>query len=641
MGTYLRVHHRRPMQRRQRGVALLVMVTVISLGATWLLVSALKGAASRSAQNRQDNARVLAEAKQALAGWQIRQAIETGERNPGRLPCPEAPAYIGTANEGIAAGNCTLPAVGRLPWRTLGLPQLRDASGEPLWYVVSAGWALQTVSSTLTINSDSLGQLTLDGSANAAVALVIAPGPALEIPSPPPSGCTARSQSRTALLPDFRDYLECENANADGSFATGGPADYFNDQVLAVTTRDLLPGLEAAIAKRIEREIVPQLKTLYASDDWGAAVTLNNPVFPFPAQFYTSTPPTTFQGVYGSNKGLLPVSYYAASCGVDPACSSTFVSWTTPVVSKISGSGTVDAPFTCGTTAPQWYYCTGYYYGAVNIRMTDKIANVANALRTFDVSTIPSPNGQLLYWNTSLGSWSTVAATLTHGFESSDGSFKYSVEGSLPDPGAPTGQYFFYSWRPSFLNHPLLSATGRVLKFNTGGLSEIKSGATVTGLNSGASGIVVVVKRNGDWATGNAAGDLLFSSVTGTFESGEDLQVGGTTRAIATGTDVDIGWFARNEWYRVLYYAVAPGQTAASSSCSGSGTSCLTLVTDATPNDKRALLLLVGRSLPGQTRPNAALANYLETAENTDPDTTFEQPRINASVNDRVIAVGP
>ena len=138
-----------------------------------------------------------------------------------------------------------------------------------------------------------------------------------------------------------------------------------------------------------------------------------------------------------------------------------------------------------------------------------------------------------------------------------------------------------------------------------------------------------------------APGDLLFSSVTGTFESGEDLQVGGTTRAIATGTDVDIGWFARNEWYRVLYYAVAPGQTAASSSCSGSGTSCLTLVTDATPNDKRALLLLVGRSLPGQTRPNAALANYLETAENTDPDTTFEQPRINASVNDRVIAVGP
>ncbi|MDX1376011.1 MAG: hypothetical protein R3357_10635, partial [Burkholderiales bacterium] len=139
MGTRASIRHRVSTRTRQSGVALIVMVTIIALGATWLFVTAYTNAASRDALSRQDNARVLAEAKYALAGWMIRQAVEAGENNPGRLPCPEAAGYIGTANEGIAAGNCTLPAVGRLPWRTLGLPKLRDASGEPLWYVVSPG----------------------------------------------------------------------------------------------------------------------------------------------------------------------------------------------------------------------------------------------------------------------------------------------------------------------------------------------------------------------------------------------------------------------------------------------------------------------------------------------------------------------
>ena len=193
------------MRHRQRGVALLVMVTIIALGAMWLFLTAYTNASTGSADATHRNARVLSEAKHALVGWTIRQAIEAGENNPGRLPCPEAAAYIGTVNEGKAAGNCSLPAVGRLPWRTLGLPQPRDASGEPLWYVVSPGWAKPTSTSLLTINSNSLGQITLDGNANAAAALIIAPGPSLDIPTPPPTGCAARTQTRTASTPDFRD----------------------------------------------------------------------------------------------------------------------------------------------------------------------------------------------------------------------------------------------------------------------------------------------------------------------------------------------------------------------------------------------------------------------------------------------------
>jgi len=56
-------------------------------------------------------------------------------------------------------------------------------------------------------------------------------------------------------------------------------------------------------------------------------------------------------------------------------------------------------------------------------------------------------------------------------------------------------------------------------------------------------------------------------------------------------------------------------------------------------NNKRALVLLAGRSLPNQARPSTALANFLESTENTNLDTLFEQPRIDASVNDRAIVI--
>ena len=646
--------------RRQRGVALLVLVTIVAVGASWLLLTSLSEGSNRKALEREYNARVLAEAKAALIGWIATNALEATERNPGRLPCPQAWGDVGSGNEGRAAGNCAQPAIGWLPWKTLGLPLMRDAAGEQLWYAISPGWHLPSSGATLTINSESPGQLSLDG--QAVVALIIAPGQALNVEAV--SGCTARSQSHVLNLPstppDVLDYLECDNASSgDYSYTlnvNGNDANdpLLNDQVVAVTTADVLPGLEAAITKRLERDIIPYLRTLYASSDWGPSISLTDPVYPYPAPL----PTTTYQGVYGSTQGLFPASYYAASCGADPRCSSTFgIAWTAtsntaspsvlPSMAVTGGSGTIDAPYQWGPmTAPNqnWFFARGWYYGQVDIQMTDTVANVASSLRTFDVST-PSPYGEVFYYDGS--AWTQVAASVTRGLQGSDGSFKVTVQGSLPDAsGFPLGhgEYYLRFWRPNFLNHPLLSNTGRALGFTaggSGGVPQIKSGATVTGLTSGASGTAVVVKRSGDWGTGNAAGDLIFTSVTGgPFASGEDLQVGGTTRAVASGSDIDIGWFVRNEWYRVLYYAVATGQTVASAACSQTSTNCLTLTTDPTPNDrKRALLVLMGRVLPNQTRPNAALTNYLETSENRNLDISFEQPRVTASVNDRVIVI--
>ncbi|HEU5177165.1 MAG TPA: hypothetical protein VFU24_06905 [Burkholderiales bacterium] len=300
---------------RQRGAALMAMLAVLILGAAWWAVTALSTPVDRTASERLHNARILQEAKSALLGYVAHRAAMTTENDPGRLPCPEAAGNIGTANEGIAAGNCTLPAIGRLPWRTLGLDKWRDVAGEPLWYVVSAGWAKPNAATNTVINSSSVGNLTLDATADV-VALIIAPGRPLQVSDS--AGCTARVQRRTTPSPaiDRRDYLECENATspADAAFVSTGPADSFNDQVLAVTGAEVLPGIEAAVASRFERQLAPQIRTAYSTGDWPA-----NPALPFAATFANPSS-ATFKGVAGTFGGLLPASFSETSAGSGVAC---------------------------------------------------------------------------------------------------------------------------------------------------------------------------------------------------------------------------------------------------------------------------------------------------------------------------------
>lgn len=61
--------------------------------------------------------------------------------------------------------------------------------------------------------------------------------------------------------------VECENATspADATFVSTGPSTSFNDQVVRITVADIMPAIEAAIASRVEREIVPILKRVYGT----------------------------------------------------------------------------------------------------------------------------------------------------------------------------------------------------------------------------------------------------------------------------------------------------------------------------------------------------------------------------------------
>ncbi len=352
--------------RRQRGAALLVMLAVLVMGASWWLVSALSTPVNRTVLQRSHNAEVLQQAKQALIGWAALQAIKDTEENPGRLPCPEAAANIGNPSfEGTASGSCTLPAVGRLPWRTLGLDKLQDAAGEPLWYVVSPGWALPFSTAIVGINSNARGNLAVDGQPNAAVALIIAPGAPLTLAPNAlqlAAGCVARTQARTPSAPNPLDYLECQNiagASLRTSVVDNASNPLFNDQALAVTSAEVLAAVEGPVALRINRDVVPQLQTVYNTATWGASPT--DPIYPFAVTFGDPAG-SDFKGVVGESQGLMPLT--AGTCNPLTAgrCDPNFVLWNTGTISAVQTGGTATTfSADCTTSTPTQIRCTISY----------------------------------------------------------------------------------------------------------------------------------------------------------------------------------------------------------------------------------------------------------------------------------------
>lgn len=82
---------------------------------------------------------------------------------------------------------------------------------------------------------------------------------------------------------------------------------------------------------------------------------------------------------------------------------------------------------------------------------------------------------------------------------------------------------------------------GVELKFDAGKHPGIVDGDTIVGGTSGATGVVTrVVRRSGTFAGNDAAGSLMFASVSGTFQNNEQLRIGATHVADADGTQAAV-----------------------------------------------------------------------------------------------------
>lgn len=302
-------------RRAQRGVAMLV-VAVVVMGAALIIVKTLNAATWRADRLRVTNA-AFAQAKEAL----IARAVADDNR-PGSLPCPD------TNDDGVAelfAGNQCPSYIGRLPWRTLDLPDLRDAEGERLWYGLSR--THRDHAAAEPINSNTVGEITVSGqtpSTQVLAVLISAGRPLVRAGAP---AMQVRDCPANCNLPV--NYLDVAGAidNATWvpvggvvSIVTAPESDSFNDRLLAIHADDIMPLVE----RRAAREISVAMRARYE----GWQVMTGRGFYPWAAPF--NDPANPGLGVHNTLHGHLPVSV-------------TQPVWTgvsTPGLSSCTGEGT-------------------------------------------------------------------------------------------------------------------------------------------------------------------------------------------------------------------------------------------------------------------------------------------------------------
>src|SRR5688572_20850283 len=125
-------YRRSSFQRGFGGVVILALIA--GLAATAGLFTFYRTDGAKTGSERA-TANALAAAKTALIAYAVSRGEPTGTARPGELPCPDTDAP-GSAGYGWANTPCrtTASLMGRIPWKTLGIPEPKDGVGETLWY---------------------------------------------------------------------------------------------------------------------------------------------------------------------------------------------------------------------------------------------------------------------------------------------------------------------------------------------------------------------------------------------------------------------------------------------------------------------------------------------------------------------------
>ena len=218
----------------------------------------------------------LNQAKEALIGYAVifpETDAKTGTdpiEGPGYLPCPDI------TNNGTAGGSCSLSttsttSIGRLPYITLEIQDIRDGHGERLWYIVSNNFRNNPKNEPLNSETagDTSGSLTVNGIPDIA-AIILAPG----VPQD--------NQNRNTGPNDYSNYLEI-TVSADAKSITISNTDNY-----ILLTRDELMN---TVEKRVLGEVKTMLTSYYG--------TYN--AYPLLATF--ADPKAEFRNLRGTHNG--------------------------------------------------------------------------------------------------------------------------------------------------------------------------------------------------------------------------------------------------------------------------------------------------------------------------------------------------
>lgn len=311
---------------KQRGAAFIVMVVILVIGITTFYVNALSATAIQNGKDK-ITALSLAQARDALIGYSVSVKLDSGSDRPGHLPCPDID-NDGSSDTpcGDASGSNQSLRLGRLPWRTLNLPDLRDGSGERLWYAVSNNFKKTTATpctvagQTTCLNSDTAGSITLrnkdglvlfdSGTANGLAAVIISPSAALiridnisqsrsctigtdcdsteKCTSPTPTTspkCNPQNYLDLASLggEDNANFIDASSSNGfiQGPIKDSNENYLVNDQVMAITVDDIMQSVQKRVAAEVR-----QCLNEYAAN------SINKGRYPWPARLKPTNPPS-------------------------------------------------------------------------------------------------------------------------------------------------------------------------------------------------------------------------------------------------------------------------------------------------------------------------------------------------------------
>ncbi|PKO91108.1 MAG: hypothetical protein CVU15_11970 [Betaproteobacteria bacterium HGW-Betaproteobacteria-1] len=339
---------------RQQGAALIVIMFIVGLAAVALLINSYN-ADSLRVQQEEKTMQTLGQAKEALLAWSV-----SYRDLPGMMPYPNRGSDAAGYADGGADCFFAVPfnyqfLIGMLPSRDTndincmaatrkGLPDFRDAAGNPLWYAVSRNLvrnyeapAINPVINPGMVNVDAVKPKPYDGTdasssypwlivrdingnvlSDRVAAVIISPGPPLP----------GQNRTNTATSAHFLDqitigamtYSNRDYDQPDEDFVMGGDAtlsNTFNDRLVFITIDELIYAVEKRAANEIREALLNYVEPASASRPNGRDVGY----FPYAAPLGAAknygcrepaAPPHDL--TRESSGGLLPISPADSGC---------------------------------------------------------------------------------------------------------------------------------------------------------------------------------------------------------------------------------------------------------------------------------------------------------------------------------------
>ncbi len=592
---------------QQKGAALLAFLILFIVVSSYTLVSKLN-ANSREYLRRGSSLSILNDAKAALIGYAINYPLDHVGEPPGYLPCPDI------INDGVAGGSCSLAggtSIGRLPYKTLELNELRDASGQRLWYAVSDNYK-NNPKVLSELNSDSPGNFSVNGNSDI-VAVIFAPGPPLD------------TQDRAGAPLAVANYLDDDNADGDNSFITLSSND-FNDTLVTITRQELMSAVEKRILGDVNEALISYQNNYNA--------------FPWLSPFADPSS-STFRGALNTAQGHLPFHWSADPDSIEQGGA---VAGRNPFVTNLNFSWDFSSAIIY-----EWPTGTSVTVSCVqqtNCGADDPIAAISSITLAAGCtwSDQANPRQRVDCTMDQNGSWSEVS--------------RYSADN-------------LFRRRYVMRKDPILEFYGDVVNvtgaanttLRTRTRTVAKAGFSLT--NSGVSDVFYVIDYTrpdigsgwtlSDYASATITSATLIDSIS--LEIPYDLDIDGVDLN-SDGDYVDTNevapelpsWFVANGWHELVYLAYAsgetlPGDTTVGQDCVSLGTTCVSVTINGTlTSNVRAAVFSAGVDLsPLTARPNGILSDYFEGENSSPVDDLFIKDKMTTTYNDqtRIISTAP